>query len=324
MFHVHNGDCSAEIARRSSIPGEHFSWREALVVGPAPANRDVAEWLKLRARHLAEAYGLDPAEVEKDLAAEEEQLRRSTEHDEVVLWFEHDLFCQINLIYLLNWFGDQSAAPANLSLICIGDFPGKQNFRGLGELAPEEMAALFPNRQQVTPKHFAAARSAWNAYCSRDPTDIQSLLETDLETLPFLHPALQAHMRRFPSTRNGLGRIENRALKLVASGTKDFANLFSEFQDAEPAYGFGDAQFWLALRQLIHVSQPLLATSGNMMSDIEPAASFEITEVGRSVAGGEADFVNLNGINQWLGGVYLEDDRALWRWDEAAEKLVYG
>ena len=323
MFHIHNGDCSAEIAKRSSIPGEHFAWREAVVEGPAPANRDAAEWRKLRAQYLAEAYGLDH-DVEKELAAQDEQLKRAGERDEVVLWFEHDLFCQVNLIYLLDWFSRELPG-AKLSLVCINKFPGKQNFRGLGELNPEELASLFPKRQTVVPRRFAAASAAWQAYCSRDPTDIQSLVETDIDALPFLPAALRVHLRRFPSTRNGLGRIENCALEIIGSGTASFGEVFRKFQDVEPIYGTGDAQFWIALRRLIDVSQPLLSlTNATITTDVDPSAQFEITELGKSVLAGEGDFVSINGINQWLGGVYLEDDRALWRWDEETEKLVYG
>ncbi len=324
MLHIHNGDASADVARTSAIPGEHFAFREALVEGPTPANRDTAEWRKLRAQHLAEAYGEDLDRCERELEAQDEELKRSNVHDEVVLWFEHDLFCQVNLLYLLQWFAQQQPK-AKLSLVCIVQFPGKDNFRGLGELNAEQLASLFPSRRLVTQEQLTLAQSAWDAYCSRDPTDIQSLLETDTVALPFLRPALLAHLQRFPSTRNGLGRIENCALQLVTSGVDDFGELFRRFQDAEPRYGLGDAQFRLALRRLIEAGQPLLNAVGTDVktTQLDPTMRYEITELGKSVLAGQADFVNLNGIQRWLGGVYLEDDRAVWRWDDQAEKLVF-
>jgi hypothetical protein len=39
-----------------------------------------------------------------------------------------------------------------------------------------------------------------------------------------------------------------------------------------------------------------------------------ITETGQRVLQGQADFVELNGIDLWLGGVHLRADN-LWRWD---------
>jgi hypothetical protein len=99
MLHIHNGDSSANIARQSSLPGEHFAWREALIDGPTPAGIRGPEWLRLRAQHLTEFYGEDPGETETALRIQEEKLASYPEHDEVILWFEHDLFCQTNLIY---------------------------------------------------------------------------------------------------------------------------------------------------------------------------------------------------------------------------------
>jgi hypothetical protein len=172
MLHIHNGDCSAGIARRSSLPGEHFAWRESLITGPTPAGLLADDWRKLRAQLLSESYGVDLQECERGLLTQEEKLRTFSEHEEVVLWFEHDLFCQLHFLYLLDWFAVQPLGTTKLSLICINHFPGKQNFRGLGELSPDEFASLFPARAEVTAPQLKLAQAAWRAYCSPTPSDI--------------------------------------------------------------------------------------------------------------------------------------------------------
>lgn len=326
MLHIHNGDCSAEIAKQSSLPGEHFAWRESLMTGPSPAGLFGNEWLSMRARHLSEAYGVDFKECEQGLLDQQEKLAAFEEHEEVVLWFEHDLFCQTNLLYLLNWFAQQDTGNTKLSLICISEFPGKENFRGLGELNAEQMASLFPGRQQVTSPQLKLAKLAWQAYRSPDPAEIETVLQTGASDLSFLGPALQAHLRRFPSTNNGLGSIENKALKLIEGGTKTFVDMFPRFGDAEPVYGLGDAQLWLALQGISNGRQPLLRIEGGkngshkLTPDIVREVRFEITEPGKSVLQGKADFVELNGIDLWLGGVHLSPDN-LWRWDESSGTL---
>lgn len=327
MLHIHNGDCSANIAEQSSLPGEHFAWRESLITGPTPAGVSGNEWRRVRAQHLSEAYGVDLQECERGLLKQEEELSSFDEHEEVVLWFEHDLFCQTNLLYLLNWFARRDLGKTTLSLICIGEFPGKENFRGIGELNAEQMASLFPARQQVTPPQLKLAELAWQAYCSPDPAEIEKLAQTGTSLLPFLGQALQAHLRRFPSTKNGLGSIENKGLELIHGGSKTFIDVFQRFGDAEPDYGLGDAQFWLALQQMSGGRQPLLRIEDGKNGGREPTpdivreAKFEITEPGKSVLRGEADFVELNGIDVWLGGVHLSPNN-LWRWDESSETMV--
>jgi hypothetical protein len=331
MLHIHNGDATADKAKQSSLPGKHFAWREALIEGPTPAGPDGSEWRSLRARHLSEAYGVDLQKCERDLLAQDKKLASFAEHEEVVLWFEHDLFCQVNLICLLNWFAHQHLGKTRLSLVSIDSFPGKENFRGLGELKAEELASLFPARQQVATEQLDLAGRAWQAYCSRDPSDIQTLINTDVSALPFLSQALTAHLKRFPSTTNGLGNIENRGLQLVGTGLKNFGDLFTRFGEAEPVYGLGDSQFWLALCRMSEAGQPLLAMENGLGNgangqELTPAvaqrARFKITDLGEAVLKGDADFVLLNGIDQWLGGVYLSGERNLWRWDEASETIV--
>src|ERR1044072_5553833 len=325
MPHIHTGDCSADTAGKASLPGEHLAWRESLITGPTPAGVSGDEWLNLRARHLAEGYGADLQACEKDLLKQQEVLQSFAQHDEVVLWFEHDLFCQLHLIYLLNWFATERAtAKIRLSLICVGEFPGKENFRGLGELSPAELASLFPGRGEVTDTQLRTAGSAWGAYSSPDPTAIEKLLDTDTSFLPFLDATLRAHLRRFPATTNGLGRVENSALKLVRHGLGSFAEVFAKFGEKEPVYGFGDAQLWQALRGLSSPNQPLLTITGipdgqdsqALTPEIAQSARLEITRLGESVLDGEADFVTLNGIDLWLGGAYLHGGEGLWRWNE--------
>ena len=329
MLHIHNGDATADTAKLSDLPGEHFAFREALVEGPTPAGLNIAEWKRVRARHLSEGYDVDLAKCERELVDQENKLTTFAEHEEIVLWFEHDLFCQVNLLYLLNWFSLRELGNTKLSLICIGEFPGVENFRGLGQLTPEQLVSLFPGRRQIRVADLQLASSAWQAFCSPNPTAIEELLNTDTSAFPYLRAGLRAHLQRFPDVKNGLGKIENIALELIKRGARDFMDLFARFGDAAPVYGFGDAQLWLALRRMSGARQPLLAIAGlngddrgkAFNPDIARSVGFEITELGQSVLRGEADFVSLNGIDIWLGGVHLRDPETLWRWDEQSERL---
>lgn len=328
MLHIHNGDSSANSARQSSsLPGEHFAFREALIEGPTPAqfkNRENGTWRLVRARHLWSAYGIHLKECTQDLLAQEQKLASFHEHDEVVLWFEHDLFCQINLIYLLDWFARRDLAHTKLSLICIDEFPGRRNFRGLGELTSDELASLFPTRKQVTKQQLELATASWTAYCSEDPTDLEQLLKTNSSSLPFLSEALKIHLQRFPSTKNGLGRVENTVLGLLNDRAISFGELFPRFAELEPLFGFGDMQLWLTLRRLNEVRHPLCAVSGEsqMHKEISASAVFEITTAGKAVLSGDNDLIALYGIENWLGGVHLSGKKNIWRWDEEGKALI--
>jgi len=333
ILHVHNGDSTANTARQASLPGEHFAWRESLVTGPTIADLPTDEWEAMRAQHLSASYGVELQQCREELVAQEKKLRSAaSSHEEIVLWFEHDLFCQVHLVYLLNWFAKENLVDTKLSLICINQFQGKENFRGLGELSAGELSSLFPARREVTAEQLTLATAAWLAYCSDDPRAIENILLTNTAALPFLDAALRAHLRRFPSTANGLGHIENRALQFIAEDNQDFARLFDHFSRAESIYGFGDAQLWLVLRTLCDGPAPLVSVE-NFESDswrLQPLtpeltqqARFRITAAGEATLAYEADSVILNGIDEWLGGVHLHDPESLWRWDESTSRLQY-
>jgi hypothetical protein len=327
MLHIHNGDSTAGTAKKAGIPGEHLAWREALVCGPAPGGLDADQFRHLRARHLSGAYGVDLKKCEDELRTQEEKLSRFSDHEEVVLWFEHDLFCQVQLINLLDSFSRHDLGKTTLSLILIREFPGVEKFHGLGELNEPQLASLLSQREEVTSAQLDLGSRAWRAYSSSDPKEIESLIESDLSPLPFLKGALGKHLRRFPSTENGLGRIENVCLALIAKGYPNFRSLFPAFIRHEPEYGFGDAQLFLELKRLADAPTSLFKLGGGVNGSALDSAqmlltTFEITRHGKAVLAGEADFVRLNGIEQWLGGVHLEGNEAGWRWDELSQELL--
>ena len=326
MLHIHNGDLCAETARKAKISGEHVAWREAMICGPTPGDIPKTEFIKVRAAHLAEAYSFTLEKCESELREQHLAISDFSAHEEIVLWFEHDLSCQIHLIYLLDWFAQRDLGKTNLSLISIDELPDVHLFHGLSQLDEEHLTSLFPRREAITPAQLELGSKAWRAYSSADPARLILFLQSNLSALPFLHDALSKHVLRFPSTRNGLGRIENLGLELIASGYPKFRSLFPAFMRREPGYGFGDAEFYLAMQRLATAPVPLLKNGHGANSAGDPArmflSSFEITEQGEAVLAGEEDFVITNGIDTWLGGVHLEGKESPWRWDEDMKQLL--
>jgi len=326
LLHIHNGESTAGTLREFGFPGEHFAVKEVLMCGPTPAGLSQDDWFALRAKFLADEYELELEDAERDLRKQGQVLDRISEHDEVILWFEHDLFCQINLIYFLDWLSQRPSGATRLSLICIGEYTGMDDFRGLGQLTGEQLASLFDGRHEISESESKTAARAWAAYCSSDPRAIANLLDQGTSSMPFLQQALLLHLARFPSVRNGLGRVENRALELISRGPIDFKSLFPMFAETEHLYGLGDSQFWRELIRLSDARNPVINVSGPddktgaFNSNQFHQARLELTETGRAVLAGEQDFLELNLIDYWLGGVHLTDGN-LWRWDEDSGRI---
>jgi len=327
FMHLHCGDSSAEMLRRSGVPGKVMTWYDPLTEGPVPAGVSGDEWFALRANVV-----LDHVEsLESGIRFFREMYRRLEDYpefEEVVLWFDACLFDQTILIRHLDWFSRQDMGDTKLSLICVGEFPGMPRFKGLGELRPEQMASLLDTRHEVTRREMELAREAWDAYRCPDPTAIEELLARDTSALPYLAAALRRHLQRFPSVRNGLGRAEQAALDVIAQGYTGFMDLFVKVSDMEEAPYFGDTMMLGELEEMASGDQPLLTIQGLELMEGErkewplKKLSFHLTDTGREVREGKADRVRLRGIDRWLGGVHLQGRESVWRWDEEAGALV--
>jgi hypothetical protein len=331
MLHVHCGDSSADSLRQSGVPGQVIVWTELLTDGPLRADVSEGEWRSLRAQYLCGATGgqIAVGACEKRLSRQDKALESFSRHEEVVLWFDACLFDQTILARHLAWFARRDLGSTKLSLICVGEFPGFEKFRGLGELTPAQLASLLPTRHPVSPDESRLGTEAWTALCSPDPTAIERLLQGDTSSLPYLHDALTRHLEQFPSTRNGLNRLENEALQVVAAGALTLGSIFVAVSAKEERPFFGDTCLWGCLDRLATSPVPVLEVEGPGALPLwQPKEigrwSVRVTPTGREVLEGKKDWVRLNGIDRWLGGVHLTGKDAPWRWDGRRRRLAQG
>ncbi len=322
MLHVLNGDAAADQLRRSGVQGEITLSADVLHEGPAPAGLLPERWRKVRARYLAECGYGDYDRCLADLTEWDRALENSRGFDEVVIWLEHDLFDQLQLLRLLDWFGSrEDLGQRRLSLICIGSFPGIEPFHGLGQLSPSQMASLLERREPVSEKQIFLARHAWRAFCSPEPIGLEVALRRDTSVLPFLADALQRHLEEFPWSRDGLSRTERQALLGIDSGFDTFESLFRAVQALEVRPFLGDSSFLRCLKVLASSPMPLLRMEpgpGGLIRNLR----LSLTGTGREVLEGREDWVHLHGIDRWLGGVHLHGREAQWRWDGERSRLV--
>lgn len=323
MLHITNGDSAADLIKDAVFSGQILAWRDVLHEGPVPTGLSLTQISDMRADFIAAQGWGGLASIKASFAERDETLQRFREHEEVVLWFEHDLYDQLQLIQLLDWFYERERGATRLSLICIGEYPGIHPFHGLAQLHPDQLASLFPVRRAVFPKELKTSHLAWQAFTSPDPTDIEKLLTMNLTALPFLRAALCRHLQQFPASQNGLSRTEQQILAAVAAGRQGPGEIFLFDQAQEEHVFMGDWTLWTYVKGLCEASEPLLAVEDNASFSLpleHPTPAFwaqklTLTEAGQAVLAGEFDQLELNGIDRWLGGVRLQYPEAVWRWD---------
>jgi hypothetical protein len=329
MLHFTNGDSAADLIARSGIPGTVVPWRDVLHEGPIPAELGLDELRVVRARFIADRGWGTYDRVLAEFAERDEQLAAFREKNETVLWFEADLYDQLQLLQILDWFAGQSLGRSALSLICVGSYPGVSPFHGLGQLTPSQIAWLFPGRRQVTAAQLGLGQAAWSAVRSPDPTAIERVIASDTQSLPFLGSALRRFLEEYPGVRDGLSRTERQAVERLRLGSSTPEVLFRAAADREERPFLGDATFWHQLQELaagpISLLQPADGERFARLTPGEDPAPFvrrplALTATGKAVAAGEIDYVSLNGLDRWLGGVHLTGRAVPWRWDHTGNE----
>ena len=248
-LHVANGHCTTRLIEQAHLPGRTSIWADPLHEGPIAAVAD-DELVRMRTAAMAPDLGVPAEDIEADFKSWRAAVDNDAAYDELVLWYEHDLFDQLNLIQLLTRIGRDRPVRKPVSLVSIDAYPGHPNFKGLGELSPQDIAALFKQRRRVTPEQFAVAARAWDAFRSQDRRRLDSLLLEDLSALPFLSRALRRYLDEGPDTPGGLTRSERRLLDELARGPVDIHTAWKRMHEGEDAFYITDSSFWALLKGL--------------------------------------------------------------------------
>lgn len=308
MLHITNGDSVVSPLLQSGLGGEAFAWRDAYHVGPVRSG-ERSRLIDARAAFLSSCgWGDEDAIREELLTRDARFVAALRDGREIVLWFEHDLYDQLQLIDVLALAGEAGFDPDQLELLEIGSFPGRPGFRGLGELNVGELESLWPQRRAVTDEDTAGAQRAWEALRRADPRGLAEVRLDPPPSRPFLAAALLRLLEELPDVDDGLSRTERQLLELLDDGPLLTGGLFVASQDLEEVPFHGDV--WI-LRTLAELTPLVSLTEG----------SAELTDDGRRVLAGDLDRVELLGIDRWVGGTHLQPG-AVWRWDADASELV--
>ena len=294
LLHVTNGESAGNTLRQTALGGAVLPWQDTLHEGPIPA-LPREELLRKRARFLADCgWGRQPALL-SSLERRDQQLLDALRDDaHVVLWFEHDLYDQLQLLDVLTLAHTAEAAP---ELIVIGSFPGKPSFSGLGELTARELETLWPSRRRQNPRLSRRRQPPGPLFRRRSPRHWSSGQRRTTH-LPFLAPALQRLLEELPAPTNGLSRTERHALEVIDAGAARPPAAFVAAQRLEDAPFLGDTWFYRSLSALGQGANRLLETDAGTLLPPSPPLSdnqlfarlqLRLTPAGERTLRGKAD-----------------------------------
>ncbi|NAS30632.1 DUF1835 domain-containing protein [Flavobacteriaceae bacterium R38] len=289
ILHITNGDGFTSVLKKLKLKGEIITWREMLCEGKTVTDVGSEAFWKVRYDFLNKYYKVTKKRFIDFTLKEYRELCNQKKQQEIVLWFEYDLFCQINMIAVLSWLKKHRKG-AEISLVCSGKEDDSEKLYGLSELSEDKLRELYKNKINLSQDDIEYADYIWQLYCSDNPLRLESFSKFNASQLRYLPNAIEAHVKRFPTVKNGLNELENKILAAAAVNRFESKNelVWHNLKD-QGYYGLGDSQFF------------------KMISDLKPLfRSFNpvvLNKLGKEVHGKSKNFYSqIKDDTMYLGG----------------------
>jgi hypothetical protein len=249
IYNILNGDSLAFSFPDAKIEGEIIVTREGLIDGDLSGN-NLNDFWQARAKYI----GIPYPEYYNNTVREFEKLMNAPDNSEFNLWFEYDLFCQVNMWFVISII---NSLPIKKKVFAIYtsylNKTDKQFWNGFGPAKTNELISCFENRTPLNDIDQQFGGNLWNAYKNGDLEELKQLSKKQSAAFPYIDEVIQAHIDRFPKDGEK-GRPEKVLEDITKNISTEFNIVFKEFWDRESIYGFGDIQLKSLYDKVLHKS----------------------------------------------------------------------
>lgn len=302
-LNITNGDSSVELMALAKVDGQYLPWRDVLHIGPLADTTNLEVFSRQRAKFLSD-YGLGSyPSLLKDFNQRDHCIKQLTPRDCVVLWFEHDLYDQLQLCQILSHLYSRELCD-NVSLINPPTH--------LGHHTPASFAKLEQQKAIVTDQQFQLAVTCWEALIQSTPHAVAKLLSSDLSALPFVKKVLQRFLAELPDPQSGINETERLILSVVKDQPLTRGECFRDYTRLEADEFLGDLIFFRQLDALINDRHPLLNQKGEYLA---------LTDLGVAVLAGDDRWQRNLSLPFYWGGVTMEGGVSFY-WDRSNQRVV--
>lgn len=230
-IHVLNGDMLLDQLLALNTDARFIPFRECLIEGPVAPIQGETFW-DIRCQFLRDRYQSTEQEYVQRVQAPMREI--GTVAGNYFLWFEHDLFCQINLWWVIRTLAVSDAASA---IYLVYPLP-ETRWNGFGQMNEASFAACLARKKVLSQEDIQLGMQLWDAYRSGQWTRLQKLSKNKSAAFPQLEAVVQAQLDRLLP----MPRPEAVLRNIFHEGIENFEAACREFHRRAGVYGFGDAQ----------------------------------------------------------------------------------
>jgi len=315
---ITNGNGSVDAIKNAEIEADFLPWDDFLHDGPVILKPEIEETSRIRAEFITRLGFSKPEEIQKKFLERDKKLKKIDNYKDVILWFEHDLYDQLQLIQILDWINNNKPEN-NFYLICEDQY--------IGESSSQLLSKNYSVKEPLQKKAIKLGSKIWKAFCSKNPKELEKIMELNTNWLPFIKFAVKRLLQEFPDEYKGLSRSELQILEIVEEKGKTPVEIFKSFLVMENPKYHGDWIVFSYIHQLCNADYPLLKYSngtknfppGNEKKYLEEI--IELTPKGKEVLHGRKNNLSVNGIDKWIGGVHLNRNN-VWVRKKSTGRLI--
>jgi len=305
ILNIVNGDIVVENMKKNHIQGNFLPWGDFLYDGAVPEALSLEELSKIRAEFISQKGLGEFDKIYQEFKDRDSILKTFKKYEKIFLWFENDIYDQLQLIQILDWFAKYASNNKNIYIV----YP--QNY--LANSTQKELNSfLIYNKELVTHNHFITARKAWSAFTSNIPYIWYKLLDDDTDSLPFLKDTVKRLLEEYPNSINGLSRTQHQILLSISKGYHNPTDIFKDSQKREERPFMGEVIFVYLLKELVEK---------NILNSIENGKHMELTVLGEKILNGKKNLFDITKVDRWIGGVHITNDNP-WCWDIKLQQII--
>jgi hypothetical protein len=247
VYNILNGDSLAYSFPDAKIEGDIIVIREALIDGELSGD-NLHDFWQLRANYMK----ITETEYNNSVAKEFEKIIDAPDNSDFNLWFEYDLFCQVNMWFVISIINSLAIKKEVFAVYTSYlDRTNKQFWNGFGPANSDELKVCYADKILLSEADIDLGKDLWEAYKNGNLEKLTILSKNHSLAFPYLQEVVKAHVDRFPKDGTK-GRPEKVIEDITKNISTDFHEVFKEFWNRESIYGFGDSQLKHLYDKVMH------------------------------------------------------------------------
>ena len=293
QLHIINGDILAQNINELGLEGKKVVWKEMLCEGPTVYTLSSKAFSKTRSQFLEKYYGISPEDYQIQFITELQKLDSLSGVEEIILWFEFDLFSHINMVAVISHLLEKKVQ-VPMYLVCSKKLKDEKEFQPLSQLPIRNLKNHFDQRIHLNQDDLEMANLIWQYYNENNPLKLKALIKQQ-SNFEYLSSCIRTHIERFPNSNSGLNTLENNILRLIKQNKITSQNQLMGYSIQYQGYfGYGERQ----IQRLLDKLKEFYKVENDRVL---------LTEIGEEALAGTRNFYRVLKNDESFGGVKMYD-----------------